>query len=335
MNLRNTVIVLSLLLAFAAIPAAVAKPRASEDADKIVLENDHVRVWFQGKKPMLKVFPANATEDENATGAYGYHFMELVEYRDVDGDGIPSNQEIVASLNLNKASAWEVSRNETETGIVLNLTLTAPVRFGKQLDELPTSNVTGDLAENITLPTESTAIVSLVFTIEDGARTIEADGVNVTVPATSIKYDVVVSKWPFVNAEVDRLALDMKVEGELELTDESGVEGAEVLANGTSVGALTWVSNASGNTTVGETVDVPVHAVIASSGEGVSRLVFTYDAPDLASFVHDPTIGTTSTPEAMQESGSSATSDKSPVPGLGVGLLVVAALGAFVLRRRR
>lgn len=324
--------ILALLCALAVAAPAVAAPKSTEEGDKVVLQNDHVTVWFQGKKPMLKVIPtANATAEGNASGAYGYKFTEVVEYRDVDGDGAPSSNEVVASLNLDKASAWTVNRSETpEGGVVLNLTLKGPVKMGPKTDGVPLPQ---DV--NLSLP-DREADVGLVFTLHDGATTVQAGDGNVTVPGTSVKYDFVVNKWPFVDATATRLALVMHVEGALELVSEGGVEGATVAANQTQVGVLAWLPTAQGNTTSGQTIEVPVTTSATAEGN-VTRLVHTYDAPGLASLVHDPAIGVTPTEEAMAPAGTDdpAGEDRNTVPGPAFALALAGfALVALALRRR-
>jgi hypothetical protein len=311
---RSLVIVLMALAlaATAAGASAAQKPQAREDADKIVLENEHVRVWFQGKKPMLKVFPANGSNES----AYEYHFTDLVEYRDVDGDGGPSSQEVVASLNLNKASAWNVTREEGDGNVTLNLTMTAPVKLGRGV-ELP---------QNASVPGGADATVSLVFRIFEEDVTLPG---NVTVSRASVKYDLVVAQWPFVNAEVNRLALESLVTGLVELEEGNA---ATVSGNDTQLGALTWIANATGVSAEGQAVDVPVRATVAMEAGNMSRFVFTYDAPGLRSLVHDPTIGLT---DAEGEQTSTQGEDQSRVPAPGVALVALVAAGAALVMRRK
>lgn len=307
---KLTVAILVTALLLAAVPAAGAQaPRLTEENDKFVLENDAVRVWFQGKKPMLKVFPAGNDSNESA---YEYRFTEVVEYRDVDGDGAPSNQEVFSSLNLNAASGWDVQRSESEDNITLNLTLTAPVRVGR-------------LDTNVTLP-DTDATVSIVFHIFSEDVTID----NVTVPRTAVKYDFIVSSWPSVGDDLARLALESRVTGNITMDDATeGGSATVTTTNDTEIGALTWVSNATGVTTDGENVTVPVVTRIAMAEEGTSRVVFTYDAPDLTTLVHDPTIGTSG-----GDPSESGAENGNGVPGAGMLIVAVVAVAAIVARRR-
>lgn len=331
--MRTTNTLLALLCAFAlAAGAAAQSPKGGKDEDKLVLENDHVTVWFQGKKPMLKVFPtANATDDgENVSGAYSYKFTEVVEYRDLDGDGAPSDNEVLASLNLNAANAWTVNRSQDGGATLLNLTLVAPVKMGPKTGGVPLPEQV-----NVTLP-DRVAEVSLNFTIRGETTTIDAAGVNVTVPATSVKYDFGVARWPFVDPTGSRLALVMHVHGALGLGNATGegVEGATVAANQTRVGALSWTTAAQGTTGGADAIEVPVKTSTRTEGD-LTRLVHTYDAAGLKTLLHDPTIGVAGDEESLEGSGGAqgSTRGDNPVPGPAAAL-AIAGIGAVALALR-
>lgn len=322
-----TVALCAAMLAFAATASAAAAPELREDGDKFVLENEHVTIWFQGKKPMLKVFPAALAGNESA--GYGYKLAEVVEYRDLDGDGAPTQPEVVARLNLEKASAYEVERVETDGSVVLNLTLRAPVTLGKP----------AVLDQDLALP-DREAVVSFVFTLRSETVTLEASGANVTVPATSVKYDFVVAQWPFVDAQAHRLALETIVTGTLDsenLTLEGdAVGGATVQGNETAVGALTWLNVASGTLENGTEVEVPVKTKIAAQGNA-TRVTHTYDAAGLATLLHDPTVGVISA-EGLDDAALETIGDKLntvPAPGLALGLAAVGTAAAIMIGRRR
>lgn len=314
--------ILVALVGAAILGSAMAKPPGvREDDDKFVLQNDLVSVWFQGKKPLLKVMPADVAGDaraNNTTLGYEYHFMNVVEYRDLDANGAPSNNEVVGRLKLNSASDWNVERSESDGNVVLNLTLEAPVQLGK--DAVP---------QNVSLP-NADARISLVFTIYAQETLLNASGLNVTVPANAVKYDFVVSQWPFVDG-ANRLALETLVMGELEMEEGEGVDSAVVAGNSSAVGALTWTTTAQGVLRNGSAVEVPVVTTIAAEGEGQSRVVYTYDVADLQTLVHDPTVGLS--PEATGSAGAGG-DGKSPVP-LGPGVVLVALVAAGLVLRRK
>lgn len=329
MRSRTSVITLLAVvaLAFAGFASAAGSaPKISEDNAKFVLSNDQVQVWFQGKKPMLRVLPGDATS-ENATGAFTYKFLDVVEYRDLDGNGAPSQGEVVSSLNLDRAEGWKVERTETDGSVVLNLTLTDTPKLAKA--DLP--------KPPIDLPTAQAATVGLVFTLRGEDAVIEAAPVvNLTVKATSIKYDFLVKSWPFVDAANNRLALEAVVTGVAKGANLTGVnEAAVASANGTALGQLSWTTTAQGTSDAGAIVPVPVRATLSAAESGSTSIVYSYDAPGLKALAHDPTIGLA--PAALQSTGGvpgAGTLKPSPAPGvlLAIGGVAVAA---YALRGRK
>jgi hypothetical protein len=312
--------------------AAGAPPTVSEDNARFVLANDHVKVQFEGKKPTLRILPADA-KDANATGAFTYRFLDVVEYRDLDNNGAPSPGEVVATLNLDRADGWKAERASTDGAAILNLTLA---------DDAKAANAPDLPKPPVGLPADRAAQVSLVFTLRGDDATLPAGVASLPVRASSVKYDLVVTKWPFLDAANDRLALESDVTGGVKGTNATGVETAAVAtANGTAVGSLSWTTLAEGKTAAGATVAVPVHAALQPQSDatgaatGVTRLVFTYDAPGLASLVHDPTIGLFPTTVLGLDGGVAGAGTLKPTPGPGLVVAVgAAAVGALALRRR-
>lgn len=330
-----TVLVTTCLLA-APLAAAGNGPEAREESDKVVLQNDDVTVWFQGKKPFLKVFPTGG--DADGSDAFSVKFSRVVEFRDANENGAPDEGETVAFLNLEPANAWNVDVTGDEDNAVITLNLQAPVRHRG-----PVPGV-GD--DGVELPTRD-ANVSLVFHVYDRSTEV-VTGSNVTVPvaSTSVKYDFLVHQWPWVSAEDHRLALELVTSGELTDVESGEIGAATVAANDTAVGALTWTDTAEGITQDGEnvTVNVSVHVPALEESEdenattNESRLAFVYDAPNLASLVHDPTIGIASVDgsganEAMGDIGERL--KDVPATGTFLGIAAVAGVAALVGVRRR
>lgn len=311
-------------------------PQAREDKDKIVLQNEDITVWFHGKKPFLKIFETTAAENASAEAAFTYKFHEVVEYRDLDENGLPAETEVLASLLLEKASGWEVETAEANGTVVLTLTLEAPVKLAGRLMQ----------DESVTIPTDRAARVALVFTISGEALSVDTGDANITVPTNAIKYDFVVEQWPFVDGAESRLALESQVTGGLQLEDVLGVNGASVAGNGTQLGVVAWTDTAQGVTTDGENVTIDVRteleamdgAEAGANATGMTRLVHTYDAADLASFVHDPVIGVASAGSGDGEGGvtEGVGDNLNGVPAPGVALVAAAiAAAAVVMARRR
>lgn len=323
--------------AFAVAQQEPEGPQAREDKDKIVLQNEEITVWFHGKKPFLKIFETTAAENANASAeaAFTYKFHEVVEYRDLDENGLPAETEVLASLLLEKASGWEVETAEANGTVVLTLTLEAPVKLAGRLMQ----------DDTVTVPTDRTARVALVFTISGEALTVDTGDANITVPTNAIKYDFVVEQWPFVDGAESRLALESQVTGGLQLEDVLGVNGANVAGNGTQLGVVAWTDTAQGVTTDGENVTVDVRteleamdgAEAGANATGMTRLVHTYDAPDLASFVHDPVIGVASAGAADGEGGVTEGVGGGldvPAPGVAFAAAAIAAAAVVMARRR-
>ncbi|MFA5862071.1 MAG: hypothetical protein WDA16_10295 [Candidatus Thermoplasmatota archaeon] len=328
-TIRNLSIltVLSLLVGSAFAGASPSAPAVKEDARGIVLSNDLVSFSFLDKKPVLVVRAAG-----NETDAFTYTFDQLVEYRDVDANGLPSDNEVVARLDL-AAASYQVNQTTKGDAVVLNLTLTAPVKPTKTPAPAP-----GGVLDNLTLP-NGDAQVTLLFTLRNTATTLKAGAASLTIPASAVKYDLFVTKWPFIDSSMDRLALDMHASGVGEQAPGVGVESAVLARNGTQVGAVSWSTLARGATPQGATIDVPVRAVLkvqpSANGTSETRIVYTYDAADVATLVHEATIGLASASIAEISSSGSVVGPTKDTPGAGV----VAALGALavvgLLSRRR
>lgn len=334
-------IIATIMLALAATAGAqqtTGKAEVREDKDKIVLENDHISVWFHGKKPFLKIFPAaplNAS-DANATAdaAFSFKFHQLVEYRDVDDDNLPTNAEILSSLNLEKAGQWTVETSEENGTVTLNLSVEAPVRLAGGLLQ----------DSNVSIP-DRTASISILFHISDVEKTVVVGNDTLTVPTNAVKYDLVVNQWPFADPADARLALEAIVSGDLAVDDLLGVEGAAVTGNGTEVGLVAWADTAEGIGTDGESVEVPVLTATSSAevdGDGIegassaTRLVHTFDAANLASLVYDPvigvaTVGGAGNPDETSDGGAGGLD----VPGPAVILVAATIAGAALVTARR
>lgn len=320
------------LAAASAFAAPAAGPQAREDKDKFVLQNSDVQVWFQGKKPTLHLLRGDATD--NGSAVLTYKFTQVVEYRDLDGNGAPSDNEVVASLNLDRADGWKANVSTAEGLAALNLSLVDQVRVGQA--DLPKSPVA--------LPggADREAQVRLLFALRGADVNLPMGPVNATVLATSVKYDFAVDKWPFVDAANDRLALEMQVTGAVKNANFSGLQRAAVAgANGTAIGALSWTTTAQGRVAGNASVPVPVKADVAAEKDatgaatGMTRIAFTYDAPGLASLVHDPTVGLFPVDVASVSTTLGTDASLHATPGAGLLAIVGAGVGVALLARRK
>jgi len=324
-----------LLLAFAGVAAAQGSPagaaRAAEEKDKYLLANEHVQLWLTGKAPVLRVLPGNAT-DANASGAFTYTFQQVVEYRDLDANGAPSPNEIVASLPLDAPQGWKANVTNASAASSINMTLTSDVRLA--VADVP--NVP------VSLPADRSATVSLLFTLRGADQDVALGALNATVQATSATVGFAVEKWPFVDAANDRLALTTLATGSVKSANFTGLQRAVVSSpDGRALGALAWTLTAQGKTSAGASLPVPVKTDVApvtdptGTATGTSRLAFTFDAPALASVKHDSTVGLFPVEVAMPSSASVGAESLKPSPSVGlVGAVGIAAVAALALRRR-
>lgn len=299
----------SLLLVAGAADAQATPPTVREEADALVMANHALTVTFQGKGPDLHLAPT-----ANATASFGYRFTKLVEYRDLDSSGAPSPNEVIAALDLAGATGWQVDLQQDDANASANLTLTAPVELAAGATSVVPSQVPS-ASPNVTIP-DRTATVSLLFTLGS---------------ATSVKVDLVVSQWPALGAGDTRLALLMDATGEVAADQGFG----NVTSNATSVGALAWSTNATGETAEGAPVDVPVSAKTIAAGEVATQLAFVYDAAGLAKLDHDASVGLAGTiGSAIDTTTGGAMESIKEVPGATLlAVLAVAAVAAIGLRR--
>ena len=96
---------LFLLSVLSTVAEAKGKPSFVNDqqGDKWVLKNDQISIWFQGKKPMLKVFRTG--EDGSKTG----YMLKIQQVFEKDKDGITM---AVVNLESARSQDWTVSSEQ-------------------------------------------------------------------------------------------------------------------------------------------------------------------------------------------------------------------------------
>jgi hypothetical protein len=325
-------IALALLLAVSAVPTALAKPRAGEESDKVVLSNDHVTVWFQGKKPMLKVFDTG-----NDSRSFKVFIKEIVELQ-----GVGSQAEEIATLRLARAQSWNVTVDEGEE----NGTEAAKVTM--RLSDVP--RFLGSQQELLGLPPQvqerlqrDAAPANVTFTFHVYERGTHATGINdttVNVTAYEVKWDLHVEDWPWVN-EANRLAIRFQVKAPgfdnetANLTDE-GEDGVAVSGNESEpIGSVTWAETAVvvdganvNNTTVSSAAFEPGE----KDANGHSFLL-VFAATGYEELFYDPSFAIMPAPESVDEGGED--DDDDGIPGFEAPLLAVAAALAIALSALR
>jgi hypothetical protein len=314
--------ILALLLVAPAAAGAAAEPRFQENSKRYELENDDISVWFQRKKPLLKVFPT-----DNESRSYQLHMHRVVEFQDADGDDAYDESEAVAFVSLARADAYNVSKRSEANAVHFELSLNTTLKSRGSGGDVPSPQPPlgdGDTAR---------ANVSLAFHVYGDDRTLETTGGNVTVDPGEVKYDIEVDRWDWT-AEDSQLAFvgQFPAGNGTEAQAQDGEDRVSVQQNGTEIGYTTWQDQAridTGNGT--ETVDV-----VPSYDEqenGTVQVALAYSATAYDSLLHDPTSGVTTS--STSTSGDDATDDGFGVPGLGVAAAMAAIVGAAAARRRR
>lgn len=294
---------------------AAVQPRYEETPERYELENEDITVWFQGKKPLLKVFPS-----DNDTRSYQLHFLRVAEFADEDGDGAYSEDEATGFVSLARADAWNTSVDESEDGLTFELTLNETIR---QRGGGPLQGPDDPLAE------DRYANVTVRFHVFDAERTLETVGGNLTVEPGEVKFDVVVNHWGWQDPQEGKLAFVSELPAANGTQAHAEAEGDRVAVerNGTAVGYATWQDVAEvtdGNET--EVVDVEASYNQTENG---TLVAWAYNASGYDGLLHDPTIGVI-TASDVDDGTIPGTSD---IPGPALVVALSAAAAAAVLRR--
>lgn len=307
------------LLAPAAAGAA-AEPRFEENSNRYELANDEISVWFQGKKPLLKVFPS-----ENESRSYQLHMLRVAEFQDADGDRAYDEDESVAFVNLARADAYNVSTREGDDAVHVELTMNTTIQSEGPVD-------IGD-GPQPPLEDEARANLTLAFHVFGEERTLETADGNVTVAPGEVKYDIQVHRWDW-RTDDGRLAFvgELPAGNDTQAEAEEGDDRVSVKQNGTEIGYTTWQDTAQVTTENGtETAEV-VPTLKEEQENGTMQVAWAYNATGYESLVHDPTSGVTT--ESTETSDDGVLGAASDIPGPGVALAAVAVSAAAGLARR-
>jgi len=190
-----------LVAAFALAPAALAVENATEvatttPAGSVAEEMLPPLVEFQGKAPKLKVFPGG-TKDKEST----WYMLEFGAVEEVDSAGKKVSDRSIPSLAAEKSITWSqestlvngTGATKTRMELYLNETFKQACKGGK-----------GRLPDNQSFISIETFVFSGAATIEYGNETLE-------VVASSLKYNVRSTNWPFCD---EGNSLDVKVKGD-------------------------------------------------------------------------------------------------------------------------
>jgi MYXO-CTERM domain-containing protein len=298
---------------------AAAEPRFEESSKRYELENDEISVWFQGKKPLLKVFPT-----DNESRSYQLHMLRVAEFEDADGDRAYDENESAAFVNLARADQYDVSvRSEADAvHFALNLNTTIQDRGSPDLGDSEPP-LPGD---------EPRANITLRFHVFGSNRTLETATGTTTVEAREAKFDIEVHRWDW-RTEDGQLAFvgELPATNGTEARADNGTDRVNVEKNGTAVGYTAW-QDAAQVTDENGTRTVDVEPTVREQDNGTVQLAWAYDATGYDALTHDPTTGVTET--STQSSDDGSVGGISDVPGPGAAAALAAVLGAAAARRR-
>lgn len=323
-----------LLPAMGAVEAQGQSPQYHEKPTSYELSNGVVTVWFQGKKPLLRIASV-----QDANRSYQLRLSKVVEFQDVNGDHAYNASEQVAFLNLDQAKGWNVSAAQANGSLTLTLRLHGVVH---------TSGPLGNVTPPVGLPVPGanrTANVTLVFHIASHPEAL-VTGANATtnLSTSEVKFDLLVDHWSWVHPQADQLALvgAMPTAGNASLN--ATASRVDVTRNGSLAGAVSWASTAqvtTGNNTTTAAV-VPSYVGSVNATNGSAMVAWAVNASGYDHLAYDPTMSVQSASSngtmSGNGTGSSFGSLLKNVPGPGLALVVgagVLAAAAYTERRRR
>lgn len=311
--------IVAVALVAPAAAGATADPQFEETSKRYELANGEISVWFQGKKPLLKVFPS-----DNQSRSYQFHMLRVAEFQDQDGDHAFDENESVAFVNLARADAYNVT-TRSEAGAVhvaLNINTTIQDRGGPDLGGTPQPPLGDEARANITLR----------FHVFGENRTLDTAGGNVTVTPGEVKFDVEVHRWDWRTQDGHLAFVGELPAGNGTQAEAQGGNRIAVKQNGTTFGYTAW-QDAAQVTTENGTRTVDVVPSVKEQENGTVQVAWAYNATGFRNLIHDPTMGVTDASKETSDEGS-LVGDVSDVPGPGVAAALAAALGAAVARRR-
>ena len=298
------------LLAFAPAAHATDTPSGTVDdqGNRIVFTNGALTAVFEGMGPRIKFYDTSGLMRVEQQ----VNFRALIEFTDMDHNGLFESNEAVARAILDEAR-WTHTAFYTlagGSGIGINFTQADPIAMGIGHGDIAARSVT------------------LIVKAYNTTHTTTVDGKSVTIGNAEIKVDFVVKDWPFANSS-NMLALQMNLHSSTEhydLEETSGTQtvdgthddGASTpehefhqtsdvsqetrlssgpITSSSTVGFFRFVNTATVTPTTGAAYSVPVTASYKSETERDAGETETFMKLYLAypnfqgTLVHDPSIG--------------------------------------------
>jgi len=259
------------------------EPNGRIDDDDIVFETGIMTAKLEGAKPKIEFYYTQDYENETR---FKVNFEDLIEYEDVNDNGVFDEETDEETLGLGNAewthtSFYNLTDPHTEEWIGIGINITATGLFGE--------------LENTTVK----------FRLSMYAYDVTVDSYTIT-GGTELKIDVIVDNWPF-QAEENGLALEVEIEKEIEgiATVEYEYEGGLeengfyiVNQTGTIFGYFRWVNQSTVTSPDGKTSIVDVTAAyqveeLEIEEEEVEQKLAVYLCyPNFnGTLEHDPSVG--------------------------------------------
>lgn len=276
------------------------------EGNRIVFTSGSLTATFEGKAPRVTFYDHNSMMRD----VQRVNFRALIEFNDADHNGVFESNEALARAVLDGGNWTHTSFYSLPGGIGVGINFTQ--------------------ADTMTLEagrTLSAGSVVLIVKAYNTTHTTTVNGQTVTIGTAELKFDVVISNWPFQNA-TDMLALQVNMHSSSEhydLGEDSGtqtVDGSHEEATPVaehqfhetssveqetklSTGAITTSStlgffrfvNTATVTSGGTTTSVPVTASFKSEADNDGGEKETFMKLYLAypnfqgTLMHDPSIG--------------------------------------------
>lgn len=219
-----------------------------------VVDNEDLRIWFQGKKGQLQVFKKNSSND-GIEGKYQYKQIEIVELDEAN--------ETVARLNLENAEPMSSDCSVERSGNWVN--------------------VTYEVTDEVRTPGE-----------DDGPTVGQADVVFVyhfNTTDDSAKFDLNIQEWPWQSTEEHELAYGFDVTSDWVIEPAENGLGFRDNETGESEAFIEWAPNATAHYEDGHNETALVDSNTTGSDHHVTtQLRFTNVTAGYVELDYDPTV---------------------------------------------
>jgi hypothetical protein len=293
-------------------PLARAEDNPSGTVDnggnRIMFTTGSLTATFEGMVPRVTFYDHNSIMHETQQ----VNFRALIEFNDVDHNGVFESNEAVARAALDDGQWTNTGfyALPSGAGVGINFTQSSAMSLGNGRDLAPGS-------------------VVLIVKAYNTTHTQTIDGKSVTIGTAELKFDIVINSWPFQNStnmlalqvnmhsssehyDLDEHSGTQTVDGshdegaqatEHEFHETSGVEQETRLSTGTittssTIGFFRFVNTAIVTSPTGATSSVPVTASFKSEAdndggerETFMKLYLAYPNFGPGTLVHDPSIG--------------------------------------------